>query len=320
MKAPIEWLVESEPWVEYNTRKHILKQSDDDSQIISARQKMVSHPAVQNLIDEVSGWPGAPLISHKSAGHLLHKLVFLADLGLKVSDPGIENIVKKIMAHQDPDGPFQTMSNIPVKFGGSGLDTWGWVLCDAPLLLYTLISFGLKDDMEIKRGVESLIKLVRENGWPCAASTQFGTFRGPGRKADPCPYANLIMLKVMASVPNLMDSRESHFGAESILNCWAEREYFHPYIFYMGTDFCKLKAPLVWYDILNVVSVLSRFPWLKGDPRLNEMASVIAEKSDSEGRFTPESVWMAWKPWDFGQKKLPSPWMTFLAQHALQNF
>jgi hypothetical protein len=32
--------------------------------------------------------------------------------------------------------------------------------------------------------------------------------------------------------------------------------------FYMGTDFCKHKVPLVWYDILHVVDVLTQFPCL----------------------------------------------------------
>ena len=35
-------------------------------------------------------------------------------------------------------------------------------------------------------------------------------------------------------------------------------------MFFMGTDFRKLKVPLVWYDLLHVLDVLSSFPWLKG--------------------------------------------------------
>jgi hypothetical protein len=42
------------------------------------------------------------------------------------------------------------------------------------------------------------------------------------------------------------------------------------------------------------------------------MADVIRSKADSEGRYTPESEWKAWKDWDFGQKKQPSRWLTLL--------
>jgi hypothetical protein len=35
-------------------------------------------------------------------------------------------------------------------------------------------------------------------------------------------------------------------------------------MFAMGSDFAKLRAPLVWYDILHVTETLTRFPWLGG--------------------------------------------------------
>ena len=71
----------------------------------------------------------------------------------------------------------------------------------------------------------------------------------------------------------------------------------------MGTDFAKLKAPLVWYDILHVTEVLTQFPGCSEDKRLLEMLAVIEAKADAEGRFRAESVWKAWSDWDFGQKK-----------------
>jgi hypothetical protein len=84
-------------------------------------------------------------------------------------------------------------------------------------------------------------------------------------------------------------------------------------MFFMGTDFSKLKAPLVWYDLLHVAGVLSRFPWVHGDPRFQSMLDAIRAKAGPDARFTPESVWTAWKDWDFGQKEVPSPWLTLLA-------
>ena len=51
----------------------------------------------------------------------------------------------------------------------------------------------------------------------------------------------------------------------------------------MGTDFRKLKVPFVWYDLLHVLDVLTQFPWLGHDPRLREMAGLLASKADAEG-------------------------------------
>lgn len=319
MEQTIDWLLTSSPLVEYQTRLQILHQPEFEQPVITARNAMLDHPLVKKLLEEVSNWPGTVLVSHKSAGHLLHKLVFLADLGLKAGDPGMDVLINKIMKHQDPDGPFQVMTNIPTHFGGSGKDVWAWALCDAPSVLYALVKFGLEDDQRVKLGIEYLTKIVKENGWPCAGSTQLGTFHGPGRKCDPCPYANLIMVKLLAATSDFCSSEACHQGAESLLHCWAERKTFHPYIFYMGNDFCKLKAPLVWFDIIHVAFVLSQLPWLKEDTRLKEMKAIIAEKADADGRFTPESIWMAWKEWDFGQKKVPSPYLTYLATKILAD-
>jgi len=61
------------------------------------------------------------------------------------------------------------------------------------------------------------------------------------------------------------------------------------------------------------------FEWLRRDSRLHEMVEIIARKADAQGLFTPESVWMAWKEWDFGQKRLPSPWLTLLAPRVIQR-
>jgi hypothetical protein len=319
MEQVITWLLSSSSFVEYRTRLDILVQFESDQSVITARKSMIEEPKIKRLISEITDWPGSILVSHKSAGHSLHKLVFLADLGLKASDPGLDKLITKIMEHQDTDGPFQMLTNIPTHFGGTGEDVWAWGLCDAPSVLYALVKFGLGDNPRVKMGIDYLSGLVRENGFPCAGCTQYGTFRGPGRKCDPCPYANLIMVKLLAAVPEQLNSEACHRGAESLLHCWAERVTFHPYIFYMGNDFCKLKAPLVWLDIIHVTYVLNQLPWLKEDARLHEMKSIIAKKANTDGRFTPESIWTAWKDWDFGQKKAPSPWLTYLATKILSN-
>jgi hypothetical protein len=80
----------------------------------------------------------------------------------------------------------------------------------------------------------------------------------------------------------------------------------------MGTDFRKTKAPLFWYDIVNVLDTLSRFDWLKNDERFKGMIEVVKSKADCEGKYTPESEWKAWRDWDFGQKKQPSRWLTLV--------
>jgi hypothetical protein len=319
MDKVMDWLTSGPPWVEYRSRVELNGEGEISPAVYSARERMIDHPQVQGILDELASWPGAALKSHKSAGHLLHKLTFVADLGLRQTDSVLEKVIEQVLARQSAEGPFQIMMNINPRYGGRGEDEFVWMLCDAPLTLYALVKFGLQDDPRILAAAEHLTGLIRENGWPCAVSTELGSFRGPGRKDYPCPYANLVMLKVLAEFDEWRDSEATRCGVEAALTLWEERRERHPYLFYMGTDFSKLKAPLIWYDILHVTEVLTRFPWVRRDKRLLEMIEVIQARADADSRYTPESIWTAWKGWDFGQKKEPSPWLTFLVWRMLSR-
>jgi hypothetical protein len=315
----IEWLLQGESWIEYRTRLDLLGQSETDPQVIAARKAMLADPKIKALLAELMSWPGTVLSSHKSASQPFHKLEFIADLGLNVNDLPVKKIVSKVMEYQSKQGPFQLPVNIPAHFGGSGWDEWAWALCDAPVVLASLIQMGMSDDKRVQIAIEHLDGLVHENGWPCAVSPELGKFRGPGRKGDPCPYATLVMLKVLAHVPELRDSKFARIGVETLLNLWDESRQQHPYMFYMGTDFRKLKVPLFWYNILHMLDVLSHFKWVRKDHRFKQMLELVESKADEDGKYTPESIWTAWKDWDFSQKKVPSRELTFFVQRILKR-
>jgi hypothetical protein len=315
----VEWLLQGEPWIEYRTRLDLLNQPENDPQVVAARKGMLADAKIQSLLTELMDWPGIVLNSHKSASQPFHKLEFIADLGLNINDPPVKKIFQRVMKHQSKQGPFQLPTNVPTHFGGSGKDEWAWALCDAPVLLYALIQMGLGEDQRVQSAIKYLNELVRENGWPCAASPELGKFRGPGRKDDPCPYATLVMLKVLAQIPELRESKSAKIGVETLLSLWDKSQEQHPYMFFMGTDFRKLKAPLFWYDILHVLDVLSHFKWAGKDKRFKAMLDVAVSKADKDGQFIPESIWTAWKDWDFGQKKVPSKGLTFYVQRILKR-
>jgi hypothetical protein len=319
MEIPIDWLLEGESWIRYRVYRDLLEFDETDEMVVSERSKMLTHPFIVDLMTELSNWPGQVISSHKSAGQQFHKLTFLSDLGVKYFDPGMDVIISKIMQHQSVEGPFQLPVNIPTHFGGTGQVTWGWALCDAPLTLYSLINLGLEDHPKVHQSADYLINLIRENGWPCAVSKELGTFRGPGRKNDPCPYATLAMLKALSIHDDYRDSQACKVGAGILLDLWKNSMTQHPYIFYMGNDFRKLKLPFVWYDLLHVLDVLTNFTWLRSDSRLLEMVELLKGKADSQGCFTPESIWTAWKGWEFCQKKSPSRWMTLLAWRIIKR-
>ena len=312
MSITEQLLQTQEPWVVFRALQDLAGFDLTSPEVRNARQKLLAHPLITGLIAELQAWPGTVLNSHKSAGQLYHKLTFLADLGLTREDADFSALITALEKSQSPEGLFRLPMQISAAHGGSGQEQYAWALCDAPLLLYSALKMDVAADRQLAtQAVATLSALVRDNGWPCTVSPELGSFRGPGKKADPCPYATLIMLKLLALTPETLASPAALAGVEALLHLWTDSQNQHPYMFFMGTDFRKLKAPFIWYDIVHVADVLSRFPAARTDLRLNEMLAVITAKADEQGWYTPESVWQAWSAWDFGQKKMPSPWLTF---------
>jgi hypothetical protein len=273
---------------------------------------MLAHPQVLSLIADAATWPGYALKRHNDAKHPLYALSTLADFGVCADSPGLAEAIEKVLAHQSPEGAFLIQMQMYRRFTGLDGERWVWMTCDAPTLLYTLLAMGLTSDPRVQRAVAHLVGLVEENGWRCRAAAELGKFKGPGRREDPCPIANVYALKALSQVPTLLDSPATRTGAEMLLRHWENQRERKLFLFGIGTDFRKLKYPFVWYDILHVVEVLSRFPFVQTDSRFQEMAKTITTQADGDGRYTANSMYRAWQGWSFADKKQPSPWLTFL--------
>ncbi len=317
---PLDWLLAAEePWVRYWTRRDLGGRAADDPDVIAAHQATLGHAGVQTLLAELADWPGPPLKRHNDAKHPLHKLAALAEFGLTADEAALQPIITRILACQSAEGAFTVSLQVAERYGGDGQPHLLWMLCDAPVTLYALLAFGLGGDPRVRQGLDHLLGLVRDNGWPCAAAADYGGFRGPGRKSDPCPYATLVVLRAISRAPDLVESAQASAGVEALLNHWAIRQERKLYLFGIGTDFHKPKYPLVWYDILHLTDVLSRFPQARGDDRFREMLAALMAQADDAGRFTARSMYRAWAGWDFADKKAPSPTITGVAWRTCQR-
>lgn len=307
----------SENWLKYAIRLHLCHEPKD--MLADLRNTAVSDDRIQRYLADVANFHGSLVTNHKNPDLPIHKLLFLLDLGFGMDVPEIKKAVDEILKHKDEHGIYQSMTNVPKHFGGSGEDVFSWCLCDAPLLLLALLKAGVDYQRNIKPGVDYLVLLVRDNGFPCVVSPELGKFRGPGKKDDCCPYATLIMADLLSQIPEYRNSPIAATSATALLYLWENSRDQHPYIFYMGTDFRKLKAPSSWYDIVSVAGVLSKFEYVRSDPRFKEMIELIRSKQDGNGFFTPESVYLKLKDWDFGQKNKPSPYLTYLCMRIFER-
>jgi hypothetical protein len=320
MDDTIQWLLDAdEPWTRYRTLVDLLGRPEDDAEVQAARSDMLAHLQVRGLIDNAATWPGFALKRHNDAKHPIYALSTLADLGVRATDPGMPSVVEAVLAHQSEEGAFQTKLRLYKRFGGIDGERWTWIACDAPTLLYALLAFGLGEEGQVREAVEHLVGLAHQNGWRCAAAAELGTFKGPGKREDPCPIANVYALKALSQVPELVDSPATRAGTEMLLWHWGRECERKIYLFGIGTFFRRLKYPFVWYDILHVVDILSRFPFIHSDPRFQEMVTTITEQADGEARYTAASMYRAWQGWSFADKKTPSPWLTFLVLRIQQR-
>jgi hypothetical protein len=307
----------SDDWLKYAVFLNLRQESKDN--LIEVRKSALADERIRKLLLDIKNFHDILLTNHKNPTLPIHKLLFLLDLGFGLEVPEIKTAIYEIIKHRDRHGIYQSMTNIPKHFGGTGKDIFGWCLCDAPLLLLALLKSGMDYREFIKPGVDYLVSLGHDNGFPCAVSAELGKFRGPGRKEDCCPYATLIMADLLSYIPEYKYSQVASISVNSLLYLWENSLNQHPYMFYMGTDFRKIKAPSCWYDIVSVTGVLSKYEIVRDDPRFLEMFEHIKSKQDKDGLFTPESVYRKLEDWDFGQKKAPSPYLTYLCYQIFKR-
>ncbi len=307
----------SDNWLKYAILIHLFHEPKDS--LVEIRNVALGDDRIQKHLSSVANFHASLVTNHKNPDLPIHKLMFLLDLGFDMEIPEIKAAVDEIIKHQDEHGIYQSLTNVPKHFGGAGVDVFSWCLCDAPLLLLALIKAGMDYHEHIKPGVDYLVSLCRDNGFPCAVSSELGKFRGPGKKADCCPYATMIMADLLSYIPEYRDSQVAHCCVNALLSLWENSLDQHPYVFYMGTDFRKLKAPSCWYDIVSMTGVLSKYKFVHQDPRFKEMITLIRNKQDKDKYFTPESVYIKLKDWDFGQKKIPSPYLTYLCYRIFER-
>jgi len=307
----------SDDWLKYPILLNLCHESKEN--LVEIRNAALADSRIKRYLTDIASFHGTLVTNHKNPDLPIHKLLFLLDLGFDTKIPEIKAAIEELLTHKDEHGIYQSMTNVPKHFGGIGEDVFSWCLCDAPLLLLALLKSGKNYHEYIKPGVDHLVSLCRDNGFPCAVSPELGRFRGPGKKDDCCPYATLIMADLLSYIPEYSNSQVAGSSVKALLNLWENSLSQHPYMFYMGRDFRKMKAPSCWYDIISVAGVLSKYEFVREDPRFLEMIKHIKDKQDKDGLITPESVYQKLKDWDFGQKKEPSPYLTYLCYQIFER-
>ena len=246
----------------------------------------------------------------------------LSDFGLGIEDTGIEGIARKATEHLERDMfavrgllPKRTKKGEePIKYDPH-TDEWHASPCNSPIITYSLLRLGLSSP-QVERAVAALKEEWNTTqGWFCHFHFVESQFR---KLAIGCPMAGLMALEVFSQIPDLKESVYSRNAYEPLK---FHREYGKS-IYYFGRSkkFWTLKYPFVWYNALYLADVLTRFEFLKNEDLVGELIEWVEDSQDDNGRFRPTSMFMAYKGWDFANKKEPSPWITFLCCRVLKRW
>jgi hypothetical protein len=308
---PTEWLLaEGHPWVVYRTLIDILDRDDADDDVIAARRAIAEARPVADILAQQTpegGWEGDYLCyscSSKHQGDTMSLLSVFADFGLTVEDDRLARACEFALRFQTESGDFSVTCDDSKTF-----------ICLTADTTRSLAALGFREDERVPRAYSYIVDTQRlDGGWIHSKSAQ------RGRRCEhvpSCPYATLNVLWALTEHPELGESQVAWDAAEVLLRDWQERA--RPYGWGIGSAWPNLKYPFSWYGLLKYANVLSRFAFLREDPRLAEAIDLLVAKQDEDGRWQPESIYRYWKDFDFGQKKAASIWITLLALSAVKR-
>lgn len=308
----LSWLLPGEPWTVYRTLTDLLDRNEKDKVVEAARAAVPGHPSVRKIFEGLNrdGYWGRPKDIHTwwpRKDTTFWILPVLADFGFTVADKRIAKACEHIFRAQLPSGGFGW--DPPTKPGD----------CHTAIITESLAKAGFMQDSRLERAYDWLIKRQRLDGGFWCKDT--GCIGGPREKEPSCAMATMFVLGVFAQNPLLRDTDVTRQAVDFLFECWRNRGRitYAGHDSQIGTDWEKLKYPFTDYKILKFLDVLSRLECAKRRLRKSEMVNILLSKADHKGRFTPESTHKVWANFDFGQKKVPSRWITYWALRIVKR-
>ena len=305
-----DWLLEGEPWVRYRTLTDLLHEGHSELQVVATRKAIEKHPLIRELLSRRNsdGYWGSAKDIHTwwpKKDTTFWVLGVLADFGVSKDDTAVARACEYVFSTQSERGGF-----------GWDPPTQAYE-CHTAILTETLAKLGYAGDRRLTRAYGWLASRQRLDGGFWCKNT--GQPCGPRQREPSCAFATLLVLGALAQDKALRGSDVARRSIAFLLGCWDNRGKvkYAGHDSQIGTGFDRLKYPFTDYRILKYLDVLSQFESARQDHRVEDMLELVVSKRDGQGRYRPEAVHLAWSDFDFGQKRKPSRWITFLALRIL---
>ncbi len=303
-----EWLLDGPAWLKYAVELQLLDLKPD---VKPALYDGDIEKIINRLKDKQYGIPAMKKgkLSYKTSaptGNAYWDLFFLTDIGFTIKDLKLEKEMEEIFELQRPDGAFITWEEMKPSY-----------FCISSIVLSSLAGMGYREDPRLKRFVEAILGTQRlDGGWHCAQKRAVGKSL---QHSESCPMDNLNIMLLLGRYEEFRNDPKYNGALDLLLSHWEQREeHWRPYGFGVGTDFSRLKYPAIKYGILRVLDVLSLYPYAVKHHQFQDMLQFVRKKS-SDGKYFAESVVKTYNDFDFGKKKEPSRWITFLVNRIIKR-
>ena len=284
------WLLEGPAWLKFAVEKQRLEISSDpeiavnDNAIMKLRQR---------LNDNYLGLPALKTgrISAETTGNAYWDLFFLADIGLNASDLNLNHDMDSILNRQSLDGTYSLDPSMAQDY-----------FCLSAILIATIAKMSYRNDLRVERYIQTVWNSrCPDGGWHCEGWGNTG-----------CPMDNLNVLMLLGQYEQYRNNPALSGAIDLLLKHWEKREEgWRKDGFGVGQRFRSLEYPAIKYGILRVLDVLSLFPSAIKTPGFQSMLNFVQDKSIG-GKYFADITSDTYTDFDFGQKKEPSRWITFL--------
>lgn len=289
-KEVINWLLEGPNWLKYAVETQLLDMRQDVQPVL---QDSSIIKIIERLKNRQTGIPALKEkgLSYTEAGNAYWDLFFLADIGLTIDDLKLKNEIESVFSLQVPGGTFMTERAMEPNY-----------FCRSAIILSSMARMDYRDDPRLNKYIQVIVNSQRpDGGWHCE-----------DWYTESCPMDDQNILMLLGQYEKYRIDSRFNGGIDLLLEHWERRDQnWRLSLFGIGKRYMSLMYPAVKYGILRVLDVLSLFPYAVKSEGFTSMLDFVHQKS-KDGKYFAEITDASYADFDFGQKKEPSRWLTFL--------
>jgi len=193
----------------------------------------------------------------------LESCLLLSDLNYDLKSQEILSSINAIMKNRNEDGRIRTFP------------TGSIYPCQTANATKVLCKLGLSKDVKLSKTYDYFLNSIHDDGgWRCNAS-KYG--KGP-ETVYSNPGPTLTVLDIFRYTENANREKSLDKAVLFLLNHWDTKKPIGPCHYGIGSIFMKIEFPIIRYNLLNYVFVLSFYKVARNDKRFLEALGIIKSK------------------------------------------